>query len=59
MDWGFQYIMKNGIELENSYPYTALTGTCSSSSTKNSVCTVSNFCDVAVNNPTALKEAAY
>jgi len=46
MDYAFQYIESNPLELESDYPYTARDGTCKYSKSKG-VGTVSNFTDVS------------
>lgn len=45
MDYGFEYIMKNGITDEDSYPYTAKGGLCKAKS-KTSVASLSSYKDV-------------
>lgn len=56
MDQGFQYIITNGgICSEQSYPYTAVQGTCQT--TCESVAKISSFTDVPANNEQALLQA--
>jgi len=58
MDYGFEYIIKNGgLCSEASYPYTARDGTCKSSSCT-SAGTISGYTDVPANNEAALLSAA-
>jgi C1A family cysteine protease len=45
MDYAFQYIEANGLELESAYPYTARDGTCHSSQSE-FVGTVASYQDV-------------
>jgi len=55
MDYGFQYIIKNGgIGSEASYPYTAKDGSCKKVP---SVATITGFKDVPTNSETALMTA--
>jgi len=56
MDHAFNYIMDNGICSEDSYPYEADDGKCTSCQT---VTTLSGCEDVPSNNELALKEAVY
>jgi len=59
MDNAFEYIEKNGISLEEEYPYTSgggVTGTCDTSKVK-PVATVTGFKDVPSKDETALKDA--
>jgi KDEL-tailed cysteine endopeptidase len=58
MDNAFQYVMDNGLCLEDKYPYTAEGGSCQSTSCKSSV-KVSGCLDVPVNNQVALKETVF
>jgi len=55
MDYGFEYIKKNGICTEASYAYTAKTGTCKK--TCKSAVTITGFKDVAPKNEAQLKAA--
>jgi hypothetical protein len=57
MDYGFEYIIKNGgICSESAYPYRGVDGSCKSSCT--SVATVSGYKDVTVGSASALMSAA-
>jgi C1A family cysteine protease len=56
MDSAFQYLEANLIELESSYSYRGVDGSCQYSASKG-VSKVSSFVDVAVNNPSALASA--
>jgi len=58
MDDAFQYIIKNGICSEDSYPYTSGTGTVGTCQTTcESVASISSFQDVAQGNEVALMTA--
>lgn len=57
MDYGFDYIIENGICPESDYPYTATDGTCNEC--KVSPVSVSSFKDVAPNNENALQQAVF
>jgi len=54
MDYAFQYVEKNGIALEKSYPYKAIDQTCK---TKVGVFKISSYKDVAVGSDSQLKAA--
>lgn len=54
MDYGFKYIIANGITTEDSYPYTATTDTCTK---KTGEYKVSSFHDVTPNSASQLKAA--
>ena len=47
MDNGFKYIMQSGDVLENNYPYTAHTGSCTKSKTSPIAVKLDGFKDVA------------
>ena len=56
MDYAFQYIEKNPLELESEYPYTARDGTCKYVKTKG-VGKVTSYTDVPANSAAQLKAA--
>jgi len=56
MDYAFEYIKTNPLELEHDYPYTARDGTCKYVKTKG-VGKVTGFKDVPVNSAAQLKAA--
>lgn len=57
MDTGaFDYIRKNGIELEKDYPYKAQTQTCKYTASKKAA-SVTGYVNIAVGNETALVAA--
>ena len=56
MDYAFQYIETNPLELEDDYPYTAVDGTCKYVTSKG-VGKVSSFVDVTPKNADQLKAA--
>lgn len=56
MDSAFEYMMKYGVESENSYPYTATDGSCNYSKSK-VIVNVSRFIDVPKNNEKQLMYA--
>jgi C1A family cysteine protease len=56
MDYAFQYIEKNPLELEGDYPYTARDGTCHATAAKG-VAHVSGFTDVPANQASQLVAA--
>jgi len=56
MDYCFQYVAANGIELEATYPYTGAEGTCNYNKA-NVVFTNTGYSDVTPNNGTALQYA--
>jgi len=56
MDYGFEYVIKNGLTTEEAYPYTAKDGTCQSSG-KTSAVSLSSYSDVTRNNEAALMTA--
>ena len=56
MDYAFQYIEKNPLELESDYPYTAVDGTCKYVASKG-VGKVASFQDVSPNQAAQLKAA--
>ena len=58
MDNAFQYVMDDGLCLEDNYPYKAVGGSCQSTSCKSSV-KVKGCLDVPVNNQVALKETVF
>jgi C1A family cysteine protease len=55
MDYGFEYIIKNGICGESAYPYTGKDGSCKK--TCSSVTTLSSYKDVAQGSETSLMSA--
>merc|ERR1719379_1612012 len=57
MDNGFKYIEAKGDVLESTYPYTAKTGTCTTSKTTNPAVKVTGYTDVPQNNEAQLKAA--
>jgi hypothetical protein len=57
MDNGFAYIKSKGDVLESNYPYTAKTGKCTTSKTKNPAVTVSGYKDVKANSESQLMAA--
>ena len=56
MDYAFQYIEKNPLELESDYPYKAVDGTCKYVTSKG-VGKVAGFVDVPQNSAAQLKAA--
>ncbi|XP_066923674.1 procathepsin L-like [Clytia hemisphaerica] len=56
MDYAFRYIQKDGIDTEESYPYTAQDGTCKFSKS-NVGATVSGYTDVSRGDENALRDA--
>jgi len=56
MDYAFQYIEKNPLELESDYPYTAVDGTCKYATSKG-VGKVAGFVDVTPKSSDQLKAA--
>jgi len=56
MDYAFEYVEANGIELESTYPYTAVDGTCEYSKAS-VVFTNTGYTDVTANNQVALATA--
>jgi len=56
MDYAFRYIQKDGIDTEESYPYTAQDGTCKFSKS-NVGATVSGYTDVPRGDENALRDA--
>jgi C1A family cysteine protease len=56
MDDAFQYVEAEGIELESTYPYTAMSGDCQYSASQ-TVFKNTGYSDVKVNSPTQLKAA--
>jgi hypothetical protein len=58
MDYGFEYITKNGgIDTESDYPYKARNEACNSAKASNHVVTVTGHKDVATNNDKQLEAA--
>lgn len=57
MDYGFEYIMKNGITSEENYKYTARDGTCDTTKQANVVATVKSYKDVTSKSQAALENA--
>merc|ERR1712072_939356 len=60
MDAGFAYMIKaqNGVDAtEESYPYTAVTGTCKFSSSKKTTSVIKNYTDVKSYDEAALQDA--
>jgi len=56
MDYGFEFIIKNGICSEADYPYTAADGTCTKENC-DSVASISSYKDVTSGSEAALMEA--
>jgi C1A family cysteine protease len=56
MDYGFEYIIKNGICSESAYPYRGVDGSCKSSCT--SAVSITGYKDVATGSSSALMSAA-
>jgi len=56
MDYAFEYVMANGIELESVYPYTGVEGTCAYNKA-NVVFTNTAYTNVPTNNEAALQAA--
>lgn len=56
MDYGFEYVIKNGLTTEEAYPYTAKDGTCQASG-KTSAVSISSYSDVPHGNEAALMTA--
>jgi C1A family cysteine protease len=56
MDAAFEYVIDNGLSTEEEYPYTATSGTCSSTDTTDSV-TFTSFVDVPGSDESQLKAA--
>ena len=58
MDYGFQYILDNkGIDSEDDYAYTAVTGTCDATKAANVAGTIDSFTDVQSNSEDQLAAA--
>merc|ERR1712178_227317 len=57
MDDGFKYIEAKGDVLEDTYPYTGKTGTCTTSKTTNPAVKITGYSDVKENNEAQLKAA--
>lgn len=57
MDDGFKYIKSKGDVLESNYPYTAKTGKCKASETKNPAVKVTGYKDVKANSESQLMAA--
>jgi C1A family cysteine protease len=56
MDYGFEYVIKNGLTTESAYPYTARDGSCKSG--QSSSVSISSYSDVSRGDENALMAAA-
>nr|P43156.1 RecName: Full=Thiol protease SEN102; Flags: Precursor [Hemerocallis hybrid cultivar]CAA52425.1 thiol-protease [Hemerocallis hybrid cultivar] len=57
MDYAFEFIQKNGITTEDSYPYAEQDGTCASNLLNSPVVSIDGHQDVPANNENALMQA--